>query len=339
MSNKAMAWCGIDVSKPFFDVALVIDQSFEGLPKIPSARFKRTRAGVKGFFHWLTDQLRESLDTDQVGLVMESTGPYSLELYGFLTELDQWHTVAIVNPRLVKDFIKSLGIRNKTDQIDAKAIAYFGRERTPVSFQPREPVYQRLRDLTRYRRSLVDEKAALSLRLQVCTDKFVARNLKNQINAALRLIRNTEKEIRKVIKENPNLARDMKIMCSMKGIGPVTAWTVLGELGDLRRFKKSRQLSAMAGLSPSKTESGISVRGRTKLVKQGGGRIRKVIYMAALAAVRGKKNSLGVRYQQLLSSGKTKKSALCAIMRKMLVTLRAMLLTSTAYRKELPVEN
>ena len=340
MTNKALAWIGVDVSKDCFDVALVEDQPIADLPKLASARFKRTRLGVEGFIHWLADHLRGSMiDCDQIGLVMESTGHYSLELCGYLSEAQQWHTLAIVNPRLVKDFIKSLGLRNKTDRIDAKALAFFGRERTPVSFQPRDPDYQRLRDLTRYRRALLDEKVAQSLRLKVCKDKFITRSLNKQIKAMEKLISNCEKEIRKVIAANQALADDVELICTMTGIGPVTAWTVLGELGDLRRFKRSRQLSAMAGLSPSIKESGSSVRGRTRLSKQGGGELRKVIYMAALAAVRVENSRLSTCYQHLLASGKTKKQALCTIMRKMLVIMRAMLLTNSKFIAALPVEN
>jgi len=98
-----------------------------------------------------------------------------------------------------------------------------------------------------------------------------------------------------------------------------TAATVLGELGDLTRFRKSRTLSAFAGTSPRRFESAASVKGRTRMCKQGGPRARQALFLASMAAIRKGDNTLARTYQHLVARGKPKMAAIGAVMRKMLV--------------------
>ena len=341
MTPEIHAWCGIDVSKKTMDVSLVIDQPLQAFSKVPVAQFSRTQQGVNGLLHWLTDRLTGThISLDEVGFVMEATGNYSIELYSLLRDRDLAH-VSIVNPRLVSNFIKSLGLRSKTDRIDGRALGFYGKERTPTTHEPMTPEYQRLRDLVRYRRTLVNERTALVLRLSSAQDPFVIRKLKSRIKSQDKWIQDCEKEIKKTVAGSETLSRDIALLQTMVGVGPVTAWTVLGELGDLRRFKKSRQLSSLAGLAPHLYESGTSVKRNTRLSKDCGKATREVLYMAALAAAHVQDTSLSAFYQRLLKGGKNKKSALCAVMRKMLVIMRAMMINETPFKRSAPpsVEN
>lgn len=334
--GQILAWCGLDVSKKTFDVGLVVDQSLADFAKVPTARFARDEHGVKAYGHWLEDKLRGTyLDRRDIGFVMESTGTYSLELFELLRH-QGWEHISIVNPRLVSDFNKSLGLRHKTDRIDSRALGFYGRERTPPPYVPREPQYQQLRDLVRYRRALVNEKTAITLRMASTHNKFVLKCLKGQINSLEKFLTRCEGEIKKLIKQYQSLSTDVALLCSMVGIGPITAWTVLGELGDLRAFSRSRQLSSLAGTAPTIRESGTSVRRKTRLTKDCGKAVREVLYMAALSAIRAPQGPFSQAYERLVGKGKPKKAALCAVMRKMLVVMRAMLLSSTPFNPELP---
>ncbi|MBT7301833.1 MAG: IS110 family transposase, partial [Victivallales bacterium] len=121
---------------------------------------------------------------------------------------------------------------------------------------------------------------------------------------------------------------------TMPGGAFVTATTVLGELGDLARFLTSRSLSAFAGLSPRNSDSGTSVHGRPRMCKQGSPRLRQVLYLAALAAIRNPRTRFARSYTAMVKAGKPKMVAVGAIMRKMLVTMRAMIVTGTDYQDE-----
>jgi len=100
--------------------------------------------------------------------------------------------------------------------------------------------------------------------------------------------------------------------------------------GDLRRFHKARQLTAFAGVSPRIYQSGTSVNGRPRMCKKGSPRVRHVLYLAALTTIRGN-NDLQRTYQRLLDEGKLPMVAIGAVMRKLLIVMRALLITETTY--------
>jgi transposase len=89
-------------------------------------------------------------------------------------------------------------------------------------------------------------------------------------------------------------------------------------------------MSAFAGLSSRHNESGSSVRGRPRMCKKGNARVRTALYMAALSAVR-KDNPFRDLYRRLVATGRAPKAALGAVMRKMLVVMRAMLIGDSDY--------
>jgi transposase len=231
-----------------------------------------------------------------------------------------------VNPIQIHAYIKSLGLRNKTDSLDARALAGFGPERKPMAWEKPSPAFVELKDLTRTRADLVDTRVAMRLRLKdhPRAAKGATRALEQIIKALDRQIENLEAALRAHLDRHETLGTQVKRLTSIKGVGLITAVTIVGELGDLRRFIRSRQLTAFAGVSPRKKESGTSVRGRTRLCKQGNTRVRSVLYMAALSAVRYNPD-LAQTYTGLLGKGLHWRAALGAVMRKLLILMRAML--------------
>jgi transposase len=123
-------------------------------------------------------------------------------------------------------------------------------------------------------------------------------------------------------KENEDLLR------SVPGVGPVLARTLLAELPELGKLTHKR-LSALVGLAPFNRDSGES-RGKREVW---GGRapVRAALYMGALAATRHNP-ILKEFYERLLSSGKPKKVALVACMRKLLSILNALMRDRTVWR-------
>jgi transposase len=110
-------------------------------------------------------------------------------------------------------------------------------------------------------------------------------------------------------------------MCTLAGVGRVTATTLIAlmpELGTLNR----RQIAALAGVAPFDHESG-KYKGE-RHIRGGRSSVRTVLYMAARSAARTN-TVLGQYYRHLLEAGKSPKVATVALMRKMLVTLNAMI--------------
>lgn len=333
MSNDAIHWVGIDTSKKTFDAALVgPGQRFPQTPlrDVPVESFERTREGVTQFLEWLSERLRDE-DAPAMRAVMEATGPYSVELCAWLCGQCPALAPAIVNPVQTAAFIKSLGVRNKTDRLDARALAFFGAERHPAPYEPLTPAHQQLRELSRYRDALVAEKVAEGNRAEQQPQSKLVRNLQKRREAQrARDIAKVEEEMKRLIKETPHLKKDYDLLLTIPGVGFVTAAVILAEIGDLRRFARARQVTAFAGLSPRQRESGTSLAGKTRMCKSGNARVRQALYLAAMAAVRNTSPIYGT-YQNLLHQGKVRMVALGAIMRKLLTIMRAIVIAETPF--------
>ena len=74
--------------------------------------------------------------------------------------------MAIVNPIQTSAFLRSLGLRNKTDNLDAKALAQYGAERRPLPWEKPTPEMATLKDLARVRMDLVHARTAMAMRLK-----------------------------------------------------------------------------------------------------------------------------------------------------------------------------
>lgn len=320
--HKPNHWAGIDLAKATFQMALWGHE--EDIRKLRTASFDRTQKACRKALNWLR---KEAPRGCRIGIVMEATGTFADEVATWFLKMDPTLHVAIVNPIQTSAFTKSLGLRNKTDDLDARALAQYGAQRKPPAWEPPSQEQMVLRDLTRIRGDLVVARTAMSLRLKdhkrasplvVTAMKVVIKSLDNQIQAL-------EKGIVAHLKAHEHLATQAKRLVTIKGVGLITAVTILSELGDLRRFLRSRQLTAFAGLSPKLKDSGTSVHGSSRLCKQGSGRVRAILYLAAASAARFNPD-LSRTYKDLIAKGKVKRSALGAVMRKLLVLMRAVLI-------------
>ena len=129
---------GVDVSSRTFETSL-------GAEAAKTAQFPNDKAGFAAFAAWCGDALAVAL------VVCEATGGYEAALVGFLVARRvRVHRAA---PYLVKSYIRSLGLKAKTDRIDARALAAV----TPASArrhargrdQPLPPAPLRRHDLAR----------------------------------------------------------------------------------------------------------------------------------------------------------------------------------------------
>ena len=325
-------WVGLDVSKATFDAALAApDQRFPSTPlrTLPWKAFPRTREGVEAFLAWLDEQVPKR----KARVLMEATGRYSVELTTWLVAKRPTLRPAIENPKNTKAFIDSLNQRNKTDGLDARGLAFYGIERRPAPYEPLSKTRQELRELNRYRDALVAQRTALKNRShEKSSSKIVTRMQVRQLRQLDKDISTVEQEMKLLINEDEVFKGDFDLLTSIDGVGPITAMTVLAEIGDLRRFERARQLTAYAGVSPRIVQSGTSVRGKTRMCKRGNKRIRQALYLSAMATLNTKKpNSLSAMHYRLCEGGKQGKEALGAVMRKQLTVMRAVIISGKPY--------
>lgn len=290
---------GIDVSKATLDVR------FQG----KSLSFANDAAGHKKLARWIKGAEL---------VVMEATGAYHFAAACALHKANL--PVAVVNPARPCYYAKSLGKRNKTDKVDAKTLVEFGCTHELDLFVPPTQEEQALCQYVRLRSDLVDQRAQVKNRLkEPMVSGFEMNMLKAQAEFFDGQISSVEKEIQKLVKSSSVLTRSVELLTGIPGIGQVSAWTLLAELKDVKRFASAKKVAAFAGLCPAVRQSGTSLTGPGTLSRQGNRTVRKCLYMSALAAIR-QEGAFREFFLRLVTKGKNKKSALVAVMHKLIRT-------------------
>lgn len=181
-----------------------------------------------------------------------------------------------------------------------------------------------LAELVTARRQVTDEITRLKSQAGHSTQTLLKRLAKAR---AVHLERDRavlDKAIAAAIAADPDLAAKHRLLRSVPGVGPVYAAALLAfmpELGNLT----NKQAAALLGVAPFDCDSG-GYKGQRRIF---GGRraLRDTAYMAALVA--GTHNPVfKAAKDRLLAAGKPRKVALVALMRKMIVTLNAILRTN-----------
>jgi transposase len=267
---------------------------------------------AKGFAQ-LARVLKEH-NVPKVWAGLEATGPYSHALALWLH--DQGHRVSLLNPRRVKQYARSAGNRNKTDLLDAAVIADFVCALKPAAWQPPTLEVAQLQALVRRREELFLMLQAEKNRLEGIAPN-VSSSLRRIIAALSVEKARLEKLITQQIRSQEQLSRDHQLLCTIKGIGSLTAAILLAEMARPGQVERARQAAAHAALAPRREESGTSVRRNRGLGKEGNRYLRKALYMPALVAI---KYNVPLRYfaSRLRTAGKPKMSIVCAVMRKLI---------------------
>jgi transposase len=332
MNETVLHWVGMDVAASTFDAAVANPGMYANATtfrQLPTRTFNRTPEGVKECVSWLRTQLPAQTPLP-ARVVMEATGMYSIQLTALLCEQCPELQPAIVNPEWTTAFRDSLGLRNKTDCMDARALAFFGMERRPEPYEPLSPQQAELRALNRCRDGLIETRKVHENQLaQAPESALVKKTLKKIVAHIAKQIETIEKEMRRVIHGCADLKRDYDLLTSIPSVGFVTAAVILGEIGDLRRFGSSRQIGAHAGVTPRKVESGSCNR-PGRMSKKGNARVRQALFMAALSATVFNP-LMRAAYKRLTTNGKKPMVAIGAIMRKLIVLMRAIVVSGKPF--------
>lgn len=302
--QKLDACVGIDVAKAKLDVALQLANG-----KWRSKVVSNTREGWEQLRGWLAGH-----GVTRAHVCMEATNVY---WEGVAQDLaDHGFRVSVANPALVKEFAGSLGVRSKTDAVDAKVIAQFCAERRPEAWQAPSQAVRNLRALVSRREALIDLCTQEKCRLETASSELVRQNIEKVIAYLQQQISDIEVQIKKDVDDDPTLRQQGKLLDSIPGFGPVTVGNILSRYGGELRFGNSRQAVAFAGLDVSRHESGTSVRGKPRLSKMGHAALRAALYMPAVTIM--SRTPWGKAFAaRLIAAGKPKKLVLGAIMRKM----------------------
>jgi transposase len=296
-------YVGIDVAKATLDVAIGSDGEM--------VQVENNEGGI-------AELLKRLSETTPVLVVLEATGGYESLVAGAVA--GQGISVAVVNPRQVRDFAKATGVLAKTDRIDARVLARFAEAVRPEPRPLPTAEVKELEALLSRRRQIVDMLTMEKNRLSIAAAERMKKELKKHIAWLEEALRRADDDIDKTIRKSPAWREQEDLLRSFPGIGPVSARTMLAELPELGALNR-KKIAALVGIAPLNRDSG-TLQG-TRTCWGGRASVRRVLYMATVTAVRCNP-VIRSTYTALRARGKKPKVAIVACMRKLLTILTAM---------------
>lgn len=255
-------------------------------------------------------------------IVCEATGGYERHVLDAAIELGL--AVHRAHGTRVRFFAHYLGRAAKTDPIDARMLAQYGRQTEDLRlYVPPPPECQALRALQARRAELQDMMIAETNRLEHVRYKSVLKSLRAHIAVLEAQLKAIEAEIAELVGTTDSLREKVRLMRTVKGVGLITATTLLAYLPDIGQLSKG-QVARRTGLAPINNDSGKTRAPRH--VEPGRREIRRCLYMAAVVAARFNP-VLREFAQRLKARGYPFKYVITAVMRKLVVILNAVLRT------------
>ncbi len=305
---SASAWIGIDIAKLTLEACLL---RRPGKPQ--RKQFANTPDGFAKLRRWVAHLAPEHTRH----FCMEATGSYHQALALLLAEAGE--TVSVINPYRARPAALAQGRINKTDAADAFDLAEYARKEHPPLWRRAAPEVRTLVALLRRLQALKDHLTQEHNRLgEPGVLPEVIPSLHKRIAFLESEIAALQQPIATHIRNHPTLQDDRDLLVSIPGIGEVTAAWLLGELADLARFPSAEAVAAYAGLAPSPSQSGTSVKRLTPLSKKGKSPRRRALYMPALTAVRFNPRVKAL-YDRLIARGRPRLVAIGAARRNLVL--------------------
>lgn len=309
MNQSSSVYIGIDVSGSALDVAIHDTTEHFRVDNEPVA---------------IEQLVQRLIALSPTLIVMEATGKLELAVLRALCEAGL--PAVAVNPRQVRDFARATGSRAKTDRIDAFAIAHFAAVLKPVVRPLTDVQTGQLQALLLRRAQLIEMLVAEKARLERA--HAAARDsLNDHIKWLKQQIKVADNDIDSFLRSSPAWRQKEDLLRSVPGIGPGAAATLIAfmpQLGSLNR----RQIAALTGVAPFNSDSGRHVGKRR--IQGGRAVVRRALYMACVPALRFNP-TIRAFYDRLRKAGKPFKVAITACIRKLVVTLNAMVRNATPW--------
>ena len=316
---------GIDVSKNTLDVCIHTKQL--------SGVFDNSSKGFASLNSWYSTHANFSIA--QTLFVFEHTGLYSEALADFLTR-------EAIPYRMVSglEIKRSMGlVRGKSDQKDAVAIARYGfRRRDELQPQTMPGIsIKSLKKLLSLRERMVRQRAGYKASLKeqkrildAKQDKLLLDTQSAAIACFDKLIADIEKELISIIKADPKLDKTFELITGIKGVGTQTALFLIAYTDGFEKFDNARKFASYCGIAPFPNQSGISIRGRTKVSHLANKKIKSLLDMCAKSAILAN-TEMKLYYQKRIQQGKNKRSTINIIRNKLLSRIFAVVKRGTPY--------
>jgi transposase len=328
MKKSFSAFVGIDVSKFKLDVCFLQNEN-----QIYHQVFDNTLKGLRMMVKWIHGLSGAS--KENCLFCLEHTGIYAMPLCYYLAK--QGYCFAMV-PAL--EILKSIGMkRGKTDKADAAAIAKYAQTRCDDIRLYSLPQKQllKLKFLLAHRNLLVKTKKAFQVALTeplsfVEKDLIadISRQNKQLITNLDKKIKQIEKQISLIIQSDEQMKKIYHLLVSVPGIGPHIAAYLLVYTRCFTLFENCRKFACYAGIAPFEHQSGISIKGRSRVSHLANKRMKSLLNLAALTAVRTDAQ-IKHYYQRKINQGKNPMLVLNNIRNKIVARIFATIKRQTPY--------
>ena len=322
--SKLKNFVGIDISKLWFDAAVI---KADNPSQIIHQQFVQTKEGFKRMQEWLL--LYEVRTDDETLFCMENTGLYNTGLVSYLVKFKAQLWVEM--PLRIK---KAGGFeRGSDDKTASIKIAWYAmRYQDNVKlWQPVDSNMEKIKNLITQRDRIINAVTQLSVpvkELKDCGCEAEAKQMEKVQKAALTALQKTKMNIEvlitKTVQQDEQISKKVKLVQSIKGIGPVTAVALLVYTKSFDKFDNAKQLACYCGVVPFKKESGTSVRYKPTVSPFANKKLKKLLHLCALSAIKNDKE-LHQYFERKVMEGKNKMSIINAVRNKLVHRVYAVL--------------
>lgn len=286
MESKRQSYAGIDVSKHWFDLSLIMVVDGEKQP-MQTERFDNSKEGLKQMDKWLQGQ---NVCFENSLVVLENTGVYHRLIWEHCSQHNL--PLHIGNAAQIK---WSLGIlRGKDDVTDSKRLCnYCYKNREELKASPvLQAVFLQLKDLMTARSRLLSQLNSIEVylkELKLSNSKEVQKALEQAHKAALEGLKKSlaaiEARLTALVTENDAIATSYHLLLSVPGIGHLTAIFLICCTNNFAGGVSGKQLASYGGMAPFGNKSGTSIKGKDKVHKMANKELKKMMHMCAMAAI------------------------------------------------------
>lgn len=320
--NPLKLTLGIDVAKDDCKCNLSKLSGELEVKVMASKTFVNSHSGLQDLLNWISKHTKGCKDI-ALGVVLEASGVYHER---FALGLQQaGYRISVVLPSKAKQYIQSLGIKTKNDHIDAKALARMGCEQQLQLWSPLSAFFHQLRTYTRLHEDMQHKRTDTANQLHALRHSAV--HIKDAIKILEQLMDVFDQELDKVkqliedhINSDQEVKRKIDKVCTIKGVGLLSAATVVAETNGFELMNNIPQLVSYAGYDVVENQSGKRV-GKTRISKKGNSHIRRILFMPSLQMNTYQVGTMGALYQRTFDKHGIKMKSYVAIQRKLLILI------------------
>jgi transposase len=331
--SSPVKYClGNDISK---DEMKVCFSQLDGQQHVSikgSRAFSNNLRGWKALQTWI-GKFRKHAETPFV-IVVEATGVYYEGFAYYFKE--QGFDLHVVLPNKSKHYAKSLNIKTKNDVVDARLLAQMGLERQLSVWKGMDSNILKIKQLCRQRTALQETRTMVSNQLHAHTHaynplKLVVNQMQKHLEFLDKQIKALEAEVTTICASNAQLQQKVDNICTIKGMGIMTALVVIAETNGFDLIENKAQLVSYAGYDVVENQSGTSLKGKTRISKKGNSHIRRALYFPALSAAKHEPKLQNLYERIHEKNPKTKMIGAIAVQRKLLVLIYTLYKKNESY--------